>query len=101
MIFYYIFPFPYAPRLIKEVMKTSYYAKVKNNINGVSIATSTPIWFKGREYKLLAPPWKIVKNYKQGKIDEQEYTKLYYHYVLDRLDPKQVLKELGIKIEEL
>lgn len=75
-------------------MQTSYFAKYKGE-NGVSIAGKCPTWFKGKECKKLAPKYWFFKDYKDGKITAQEYTKFYYAEVLDKLDAQQVYKELG------
>jgi uncharacterized protein (DUF488 family) len=70
-------------------MQTSYFAKTKNHQRAVSIARSSPRWFKGRRYMQLAPPWSLVK-----MEDEEEYTK-EYRKILDKLDPAMVLEDLG------
>ena len=74
-------------------MLTGYFAKVKNYPHGkgyeyVSIARYNKFW-RGREYKKLAPPPEIIK------LEGEEYKKQYYEKVLCRLDPKQVYEELG------
>lgn len=72
-------------------MKTSYFAKAAKNKNAVSIATGSPRWYKGREYKKLAPGWQLVKSgYSRHKF-EKEYRK----QILNKLDPDEVYKELG------
>lgn len=75
-------------------MYTSYYAKYKGN-NGISIAGKCPSFYKGKEYKKLAPKYTWWKNWKDGLIDNNEYIKLYYETVLNKLDPQQVYNELG------
>lgn len=75
-------------------MKTSSYFKEGTNKNAVSIAGKAPDWYKGREYKKLAPKYGFFKKYKEdGDIDA--YTESYYAEVLDELDPKEVYEELG------
>lgn len=76
-------------------MNTSYFAKYKNGENAVSIAGKCPEWFKGREYKKLAPKYYFFKAYKDGDITEEEYTLCYYKEILDFLTPEKVYKELG------
>ena len=72
-------------------MKTSYFAKSGKNKNNVSIAQGEPKWYTGREYKKLAPGWKLVKaGYNRHKF-EKEYRK----QVLNKLDPHKVYEELG------
>jgi uncharacterized protein (DUF488 family) len=75
-------------------MKTSYYSKNAEHPNAVSIAGKCPQWYKGKEYKKLAPKYWFFKKYKKDK-DEEFYTKHYYEEVLNTLDPKEVYKELG------
>ena len=75
-------------------MKTSYFAKYKGE-NAVSISAKCPDWYKGREYKKLAPKYWFFKAYKDGDITKEEYTFCYKTEVLDKLDPKVVYEELG------
>jgi hypothetical protein len=75
-------------------MKTSYYYKKAKDPNAVSIAAKAPTWFKGREYKKLAPKYWFFQKYKKDG-DEDFYTEQYYKQVLDKLNPKEVYEELG------
>jgi len=75
-------------------MKTSYYSKSGNDPNAVSIAAKCPSFYKGREYKKLAPKYWFFKKYKEDG-DEEFYTRHYYEEVLNLLDPKEVYEELG------
>ena len=75
-------------------MFTGYFGNLKNydnnqNYNFVSIARFNRFW-KGKEYKKLAPPAEIIKI-----EDENLYTKIYYEKVLNKLYPKEVYAELG------
>lgn len=83
-------------RKIGNKMQTSYYSKSakSNSPNLVSIAARAPAFYKGREYKKLAPKYWFFKKYKDDG-DEEFYTKAYYEEVLNKLDPKTVYKELG------
>jgi uncharacterized protein (DUF488 family) len=74
-------------------MNTSYFSKYKGD-NGISIAAKCPFWFKGKEYKKLAPKYWFFKKYKEDG-DEEFYTKQYYKEVLNNLDAKVVYNELG------
>ncbi len=71
-------------------MKTSYFAQVNNINNPLSISGKSPDWYIGPEYKILAPKWSFFNDYKNGKIDEDEYTQQYNELVLSVLDAKQV-----------
>lgn len=81
-------------------MFTGYFAKLKNyqnaNLTPISIAAKAPIWYKGDEYKKLAPKWSFYSEWKNGshKGDNDYYIKHFKEEVLDKLDPEQVLKEL-------
>lgn len=75
---------------------TSYFAKAAKDPDAVSIALYSPSWYKGREYKKLAPEARLLKKYKQDK-DVSFYIQYYQKSVLDKLDPKQVFDELGKK----
>ena len=48
----------------------------------------------GREYKKLAPKYYFLHKYKLDG-DEEFYTQQYQAEVLDQLDPKEVLRDLG------
>ena len=81
-------------------MFTGYFVKLKNyqkaNLTPISIAAKAPIWYKGDEYKKLAPKWSFYSEWKNGshKGDNDYYTKHFKEEVLDKLDPEQVLREL-------
>lgn len=74
-------------------MNTSYFAKSANHPNAVSIAGKAPNWYKGRQYKKLAPKYWFFKKYKED-LDEEFYKK-QFNRILNKLDPLQVVKELG------
>lgn len=75
-------------------MKTSNYWISGRNPNAVSIAAKAPDWYKGRQFKELAPKYSFFKKYKEDH-DEEFYTRQYYKEVLDKLDPQKVYDELG------
>ena len=75
-------------------MNISYFAKSNNNPNAVSIACFKPHWFKGKEYKKLAPTIGILERYKYTG-NTKKYVEEYKKQILDNLDPKQVYEELG------
>jgi len=75
-------------------MNTSYYSKSATHPNAVSIAGKAPEWYKGREYKTLAPKYWFFAKYKEDH-DEDFYVDAYYEEVLSKLDPKTVYDELG------
>ena len=75
-------------------MNTSYFAKYKGE-NAVSIAGKCPDWFKGRQYKKLAPKYDWWKKWRDESLSEEWYKEQYYKTILDKLDTKQVYEELG------
>jgi hypothetical protein len=78
-------------------IKTSYFANYKKD-DAVSIAFSTPNWFKGEKYKKLAPPKKLLFDYKSGLVNEKEYREVYLKDVLNKLNPNEIAKELNNKV---
>ena len=81
-------------------MNTSYFSSpkiIKKDIKLVSICRKTPNWFTvpHRNYKLLQPEYDLIMSYKSKKITAEEYTKIYYRDVLNKLDPAKTYQELG------
>lgn len=78
------------------MIQTSYFANYRNfpdNKNKVSISRFTPKWFEADHNALeLAPSTKLLKDYKEGLIDEAGYDKRYKEETLDKLDPKEIAK---------
>jgi len=56
----------------------------------VAISRGLPRGWRGRVYRPLAPSWALVKI-----SDPQQFIRLYRTQVLDRLDARQVLHDLG------
>ena len=56
----------------------------------VAISRGVPKGWRGKSYKPLAPTWNLVKI-----TDPTEFIRLYRAQVLNNLDPRQVLLELG------
>lgn len=76
------------------IMNTSYFAFAHDNPNAVSIAGEAPAFFKGRQFKKLAPRLKAYLQYKADG-DEEAYIKAYNEQVLSKYDPHVILAELG------
>lgn len=79
------------------MIQTSYFGNLVNLTSTViAICGKSPEWFygKGFEYKKLAPRWAFFKDYKDGIIGPEEYTRLYHELVVGKLDPNVVLREL-------
>ncbi len=75
---------------------TSYYANStalrEAGIEMVSIALWPPRWFKGSRYSLVAPKAFMLKNH----LSREEYIESYQKYVLDKLDAKEIIKNLEL-----
>jgi len=73
---------------------TSYFANVKKlyavGVTPISIAIGSPRWWKGAEYKPLAPTWHMVKD----NIGRERYIE-EYKQILSELDPCAVLLQLN------
>ena len=75
---------------------TSYFAFIRNlpkNIVTISICGKAPEFYKGIQYKKLAPSWDIFKQWKETK-DNDLYTKRFKEERLKPLIAKNVMKEL-------
>lgn len=77
-------------------MQTSNFAKSKK-LDAVSIALSSPGWFKGPLYRSLNPTWDMLAELKANG-DEAAYEKSYRAEILSKLDPHQVLKDFEGKV---
>ena len=76
---------------------TSYFAKLNklpSDIVPISIALKPPSWYKGLEYKKLAPSFDILKRWKQSH-NTAEYIRWFERRVLANLDAGQVFQELS------
>lgn len=84
---------------VGESLNTSNFFKYKGE-NAISIAGKAPEWYKGKEYKILAPKYWFFKKFKDKNdekyLDEGFYTEQYYKEVLDKLNAKEVYDELTI-----
>ena len=90
---------------------TTYFANIRNlpdNVVPISITLKSPPGWAGAELKKLAPPYQLLKTYKQStmsiNIDKNDvyvyYIKRYFESVLSQLDPESVLSELELLAEE-
>ncbi len=78
------------------MIQTSYFANYRNFPEGkktVSISRFTPDGVNADSCAMeLAPLPELLKEYKEGKIDEAGYTKRYIDEVLAPLNPKEIAK---------
>jgi len=75
---------------------TSYFAKLKSlpdNIVPISICGKAPDWYKGLQYKKLAPKYDFFMEWKKNH-DNDYYIKCYNEQVLDKLDILTVIRNL-------
>lgn len=69
---------------------TSYWGNLKNLVrtfgreNVVSVSRWTSFW-RGKKCSLLFPSEELLKGFKSGRIDEEEYEEIYMKY-LDTLN---------------
>ncbi len=74
---------------------TSYFARADKVPNPISIARSTPSWFKGEVYEKLAPSWDLLKAYKRGGLSKKEYTERYLSELAERgMTVEKLIEEL-------
>ena len=75
---------------------TSYFAKLKSlpeNIIPISICGKAPDWYKGLQYKKLAPKYGFFMEWKKNH-DNNYYIKCFSEQVLDKLNALTVMRDL-------
>ena len=75
---------------------TSYFAKLKSlpeNIIPISICGKAPDWYKGLQYKKLAPKYGFFMEWKKNH-DNDYYIKCFSEQVLDKLNALTVMRDL-------
>jgi len=80
---------------------TSYYSVVDKYVlkgRQVSISVSSPKGFRGIRYTKLMPSVELLRDYKGGRVDKNEYIKRYYCETLNKLNPSEVYNELKGKV---
>src|SRR5574344_392273 len=76
---------------------TSYFAKLKSlpdNIIPISICGKAPDWYKGLQYKKLAPKYDFFMEWKKN-YDNDYYIKCFKEQVTDKLDADNVIDDIG------
>lgn len=76
---------------------TSYFAKLNklpSNIIPISICGKAPNWYKGLQYKKLAPKYDFFMEWKQNH-DNNYYIKCFNKQVLGELSISEVIDNLG------
>ncbi len=80
------------------VIYTSYFAKLKSlpdNIIPISICGKAPNWYKGLQYKKLAPKYDFFMKWKENH-DNDFYIRCFNEQVLGELSPHDVITELYV-----
>lgn len=75
---------------------TSYFAKLSKlpaNITPIAICGKSPEWYKGIQYKKLAPKWSFFSIWKETH-DNEYYIKHFNEEVLNPLNANDVVNEL-------
>ena len=77
---------------------TSYFAKLKSlpdNVIPISICGKAPDWYKGLQYKKLAPKYDFFMKWKENH-DNDYYVKCFNEQVLNSLDIHDVINEIYV-----
>lgn len=75
---------------------TTYFAQIKRLpefVIPIAICGKSPDWYKGIEYKKLAPKYDFFQKWKETH-DNDYYIKCFNEQVLASLNPEEVVKEL-------
>ena len=75
---------------------TSYFAKLKSlpdNIIPISICGKAPDWYKGLQYKKLAPKYDFFMRWKETH-DNEYYIRCFNEQVLNKLNILNVIRDL-------
>ena len=81
---------------------TSYFAQLRNlpdNIIPISICGKVPDWYKGLQYKKLAPKYDFFMKWKENK-DNDYYIKCFNEQVLSKLTATEVVLDFSRLSEE-
>ena len=87
----------YANRKERLMIYTSYFAmlrKLPENIIPISICGKAPDWYKGLQYKVLAPKYDFFMEWKKTHANDY-YIKCFKEQVTDELDANKTIDRLG------
>lgn len=79
----------------KEIY-TSYFGamkKIPDRFEFITICGKAPMWYKGIQYKKLAPKIDFFMEWKKTQ-DNDYYIEHFYNEVLDELNPHEIVNEL-------
>lgn len=75
---------------------TSYFAKLKSlpdNVVPISICGKVPDWYKGLQYKKLAPKYDFFMEWKKNH-DNDYYIRCFREQITDKLNAEDVCRDL-------
>lgn len=81
---------------------TSYFAKIRSlpeNVIPISICGKAPDWYKGLQYKKLAPKYEFFMEWKKTH-DNDYYIKCFNEQVLNKLNATDVVIEIANMIRD-
>jgi len=79
---------------MKHYIRESNFFNYKGD-KGVAISRTVPAWWNGKRYPALAPTWKILALWREGKLEEEDYIYMFHRDVLSKLDYNKVIEEIG------
>lgn len=78
------------------MLYTTYFAKLRDLpdfITPVAICGKSPDWYRGLQYKKLAPKWSFFSKWRVSR-DNHFYIQHFMEEVLDPLNPLEIHQEL-------
>lgn len=89
---------------MKGTLYTSYFAKIKQGKGiKISVARFNPKWLNPTDidewFRDLAPSIDLLNNYKNGKINWNEYTKRYNEYITEGYFTNPIINKMICTIE--
>ena len=82
---------------------TSYFENIPNipsSLTIVAICYEAPENYNGKEFKLLAPSHDILHEYHHNGMDEERYTRRFYHEILSKLNAQEIYLKLKEYVED-
>jgi len=77
---------------------TSYFARIKSfppNVVPIAVCGKSPQWYRGAQYKTLAPKYGFFMKWKETRDDEY-YIRCFKEQVTDCLTQSAVFEELSL-----
>lgn len=81
---------------------TSYFAKLNSlpkSIIPISICAKAPDWYRGLQYKKLAPTYNILMKYKRDH-NKEDYICQFQEQILNKLNASEVVFDLGRLVDK-